>query len=29
LSEAELEDKFDLDYHFRQIDRIFERVFGA
>jgi adenylosuccinate lyase len=29
LSEAELEDKFDLDYHFRQIDSIFERVFGA
>jgi adenylosuccinate lyase len=28
LSEAELEDKFDLDYHFRQVDRIFERVFG-
>jgi adenylosuccinate lyase len=29
LSPAELEDKFDLDYHFRQIDRIFERVFGG
>ena len=28
LSDAELEDKFDLDYHFRQVDRIFERVFG-
>ena len=29
LSPAELEDKFDLDYHFKQVDRIFERVFGA
>jgi adenylosuccinate lyase len=29
LSEVELEDKFDLDYHFRQIDRIYERVFQA
>jgi len=29
LSKAELEDKFDLDYHFRQIDRIFGRVFGG
>ena len=28
LSAAELEDKFDLDYHFRQVDRIFTRVFG-
>ena len=28
LSESELEEKFDLDYHFRQVDRIFERVFG-
>jgi len=28
LSPAELEEKFDLDYHFRQVDRIFERVFG-
>ena len=28
LSDAELEEKFDLDYHFRQVDRIFERVFG-
>jgi len=28
LSDAELEDKFDLEYHFRQVDRIFERVFG-
>ena len=29
LSEAEIEDKFDLDYHFRQVDTIFARVFGA
>ncbi|MEC9068082.1 adenylosuccinate lyase [Pelagerythrobacter marinus] len=28
LGEAELEEKFDLDYHFRQVDRVFERVFG-
>jgi adenylosuccinate lyase len=28
LSESELEEKFDLDYHFRQVDRIFDRVFG-
>jgi adenylosuccinate lyase len=28
LSAAELEEKFDLDYHFGQVDRIFERVFG-
>ena len=28
LSPAELEEKFDLDYHFAQVDRIFERVFG-
>jgi adenylosuccinate lyase len=28
LSEAELEEKFDLDYHFRQVDTIFARVFG-
>ena len=28
LSESELEDKFDLDYHFKQVDRIFARVFG-
>lgn len=28
LSEAELEEKFDLDYHFKQVDTIFERVFG-
>jgi adenylosuccinate lyase len=29
LPAAELEEKFDLDYHFKQVDRIFERVFGA
>ena len=28
LSPTELEEKFDLDYHFRQVDRIFTRVFG-
>lgn len=28
LSPAELEEKFDLDYHFKQVDRIFDRVFG-
>jgi adenylosuccinate lyase len=28
LSASELEEKFDLDYHFKQVDRIFERVFG-
>ena len=28
LSPAELEDKFNLDYHFKQVDRIFDRVFG-
>ena len=28
LSEADLEEKFDLDYHFRQVDTIFARVFG-
>jgi adenylosuccinate lyase len=28
LSPGELEDKFNLDYHFRQVDRIFDRVFG-
>ena len=29
LSPADIEDKFDLEYHFKQIDRIFERVFGT
>ena len=28
LGATELEEKFDLDYHFKQVDRIFERVFG-
>jgi len=28
LPAAELEEKFDLGYHFRQVDRIFARVFG-
>jgi adenylosuccinate lyase len=29
LPAGELEEKFDLAYHFRQVDRIFGRVFGA
>ena len=28
LSDGQLEDKFDLDYHFKQVDRVFQRVFG-
>ncbi len=28
LSDAELEDKFDLGYHFKHVDTIFARVFG-
>ena len=28
MSEAELEEKFDLAYHFKQVDVIFDRVFG-
>ena len=28
LTEKELEEKFDLAYHYKQVDRIFERVFG-
>ncbi|WP_121118046.1 adenylosuccinate lyase [Croceibacterium ferulae] len=28
LSAEQLAEKFDLDYHFRQVDRIFDRVFG-
>jgi adenylosuccinate lyase len=28
LSATELEEKFDLEYHFRQVDHIFARVFG-
>ncbi|WP_375291682.1 adenylosuccinate lyase [Qipengyuania sp.] len=29
LSEAQLEDKFDLGYHYKHVDTIFERVFGT
>ena len=29
LSAAELEDRFNLDYHFKAVDTIFDRVFGA
>jgi adenylosuccinate lyase len=29
LPDSVLEDKFDLGYHFKQVDRIFARVFGA
>ncbi len=29
LSPAELEDKFDLGYHFKEVERIFARVFGG
>ncbi|MBA2936028.1 adenylosuccinate lyase [Sphingomonas sp. CGMCC 1.13654] len=28
LSQAEIEDKFDLAYHFKHVDTIFDRVFG-
>ncbi len=28
LSDSELEEKFDLDYHFKHVDTIFARVFG-
>ena len=28
LSDAELEEKFDLEYHFKHVDTIFDRVFG-
>jgi adenylosuccinate lyase len=28
LAPAEIEANFDLDYHYRHIDTIFERVFG-
>ena len=28
LSEADLEEKFDLEYHFKHVETIFERVFG-
>ena len=29
LSDEELEALFDLDYHFKQVDLVFQRVFGA
>ncbi|MDB4830103.1 adenylosuccinate lyase, partial [Paracoccaceae bacterium] len=29
LSEAEIEEKFDLGYHTKHVDTIFNRVFGA
>ena len=29
ITPAELEDKFNLDYHFKAVDQIFERVFAA
>ena len=29
LSPAELEEKFNLDYHFKHVETIFDRVFGA
>ncbi|WP_374405871.1 adenylosuccinate lyase [Pelagerythrobacter sp.] len=28
LSQTELEEKFDLEYHFKEVDRVFDRVFG-
>ena len=28
LSDSEIEEKFDLDYHFKHVDTVFERVFG-
>jgi adenylosuccinate lyase len=28
LSPAEIEDKFDLEYHLKHVDTIFARVFG-
>lgn len=28
LSNAEIEERFDLGYHFKHVDRIFTRVFG-
>ena len=29
MSEEELEDKFNLDYHFKHVDTVFDRVFGG
>ena len=28
LSDAEIEEQFDLGYHFKHVDTIFKRVFG-
>jgi adenylosuccinate lyase len=28
LTDAEIEEKFDLGYHFKHVDTIFDRVFG-
>jgi adenylosuccinate lyase len=28
LTDAEISEQFDLDYHFKHVDTIFERVFG-
>ena len=28
LSDAEIEEQFDLAYHYRHIDTVFDRVFG-
>ena len=28
LSDSDIEERFDLDYHFKHIDTIFSRVFG-
>ena len=29
LSDAQIEENFDLGYHFKHVDTIFDRVFGA
>ena len=29
LSDKEIEENFDLGYHFKHVDTVFERVFGA
>jgi adenylosuccinate lyase len=29
LTDAEIETNFDLGYHFKHVDTIFQRVFGA
>ena len=28
MTEAEIEEKFDIDYHIKHVDTIFDRVFG-